>query len=51
MAPSTTNYAEIQHDEVEALRSIYMNDFSQDAIKTGAWNVGTILPARFQIAL
>lgn len=36
----TTNYAEIQHDELEALRSIYMQDFEENEIKTGAWNVG-----------
>ncbi len=43
MAPSTTNYAEIQHDEIEALRSIYMDDFVEEERKTGAWNVGTIV--------
>lgn len=36
----TTNYAEIQRDELEALRSIYMQDFEENEIKTGAWNVG-----------
>lgn len=36
----TTNYAEIQQDELEALRSIYMQDFEEKEIKTGAWNVG-----------
>ena len=40
MALLTTNYAEIQQDEVEALRSIYMEDFEEKEIKTGAWNVG-----------
>lgn len=40
MASRTTNYAEIQHDELEALRSIYMEDFTEEAVKTGAWNVG-----------
>lgn len=40
MASRTTNYAEIQQDEMEALRSIYMKDFEEEAVKTGAWNVG-----------
>ena len=40
MAPATTNYEEIQHDEIEALRSIYMDDFVEEGVKTGAWNVG-----------
>lgn len=40
MAPSITNYAEIQHDEIEVLRSIYMDDFVEDKVKPGAWNVG-----------
>lgn len=40
MASRTTNYAEIQQDELEALRSIYMDDFKEEAVKTGAWNVG-----------
>ena len=38
MGPAT-NYAEIQHDEVEALRSIYMDEFHEEVAKTGAWNV------------
>lgn len=37
MAPTTTNYSEIQHDEIEVLRSIYMNDFVEEEAKTGAW--------------
>lgn len=37
MPPITTNYSEIQHDEIEALRSIYMNDFVEEEAKTGAW--------------
>ena len=37
MAPTTTNYSEIQHDEIEALRSIYMDDFMEEEAKTGAW--------------
>ena len=37
MAPKTTNYAEIQNDEIEALRSIYMDDFVEEEAKTGAW--------------
>lgn len=37
MASTTTNYSEIQHDEIEALRSIYMDDFVEEEAKTGAW--------------
>ena len=37
MAPTTTNYAAIQEDEIEALRSIYMDDFVEEA-QAGAWN-------------
>lgn len=37
MASTTTNYPEIQRDEIEALRSIYMNDFMEEEAKTGAW--------------
>lgn len=40
MAQSVTKYAEIQQDEIEALKSIYMEDFVEKEIKTGAWNVG-----------
>ena len=39
MAPSVTNYTEIQNDEIEVLRSIYMDDFVEETPKTGAWNV------------
>lgn len=39
MAPSATNYAEIQQDEIEALRSIYMEAFEEEKAKVGAWNV------------
>ena len=46
MAPSTTNYDEIQQDEIEALRSIYMDDFAEEEKKTGAWNVGLSLNSR-----
>ncbi|KAL8640931.1 MAG: hypothetical protein Q9228_002205 [Teloschistes exilis] len=38
MAPSTTKYSEIQHDEIEALRSIYMGEFQEQSLKVGAWN-------------
>ncbi|KAL9587779.1 MAG: hypothetical protein Q9212_000071 [Teloschistes hypoglaucus] len=38
MAPSTTKYSEIQHDEIEALRSIYMGEFQEESLKVGAWN-------------
>lgn len=37
MAPTITDYSEIQHDEIEALRSIYMDDFVEEEAKTGAW--------------
>lgn len=43
MAPPTTNYAEIQQDEIEALRSIYMEQFQEDTPKVGAWNVSSLL--------
>ena len=39
MAPPITKYSEIQHDEIEALRSIFMDDFMEEETKTGAWNV------------
>lgn len=35
---------EIQQDEIEALRSIYMEDFEEEEIRTGAWNVGDSIP-------
>lgn len=45
MAPAvpkgTTNYAEIQKNEVEVLQSIYMEDFEQLETKPAAWNVGS----------
>ena len=41
-----TDYAGIQDDEIEALRSIYMDDFQEERPKVGAWNVcDTIFPA------
>ena len=43
MAQNVTNYAEIQHDEIEALRSIYMEDFQEQEVRPGAWNVGFIM--------
>ena len=44
MASRTTNYQEIQQDEMDALRSIYVEDFKEEAVKTGAWNVcGNVL--------
>lgn len=49
MAPRTTNYAEIQQDEMEALRSIYMEDFEEEAVKTGAWNVGGSIFLKYTI--
>ena len=47
MAPLSTNYAEIQHDEIEALRSIYMEDFQEEAATVGAWNVSPDAPFIF----
>ena len=38
MSHSITNYSEIQQDEIEALRSIYPEDFVEEATKFGAWN-------------
>ena len=42
MAQSASKYAEIQQDEIEVLRSIYMEDFVEVKTKTGAWNVGKL---------
>ena len=39
-SPAVTNYAEIQQNEIEVLRSIFMEDFVEKEGKTGAWNVG-----------
>ncbi|KAL6713136.1 eukaryotic translation initiation factor 2-alpha kinase [Lecanora helva] len=36
--PKITDYGEIQNDEIDALRSIYMEDFIEGEAKTGAWN-------------
>ncbi|KAI4287854.1 MAG: hypothetical protein L6R35_002883 [Caloplaca aegaea] len=49
MAPSGTNYAEIQNDEIEALRSIYMEAFEEEEAKVGAWN--TTSDRAFRITL
>ncbi|KAL9044807.1 MAG: hypothetical protein Q9214_002082 [Letrouitia sp. 1 TL-2023] len=38
MALQRTNYPEIQQDEMDALRSIYMDDFEEEESKVGAWN-------------
>ena len=38
MGPSVTNYAEIQQEEVEVLRSVYADDFVEEKPKTAAWN-------------
>lgn len=51
MASRITNYAEIQQDELEALRSIYMEDFNEEAVRTGAWNVGVNMFSRTSSAL
>ncbi|MCJ1351292.1 MAG: hypothetical protein MMC33_001276 [Icmadophila ericetorum] len=38
MAGTVTNYSEIQQNEIDALRSIYMEDFAEEKAKAGAWN-------------
>lgn len=48
MANPTTSYAEIQQDEIEVLRSIYMEDFVETETKTGAWNVGEMFCFRIR---
>jgi eukaryotic translation initiation factor 2-alpha kinase 4 len=37
----TINYNQVQQDEIEALRSIYMDDFEGAGSKTGAWHVSS----------
>lgn len=49
MTPVRTNYAEIQQDEVEALRSIYMEDFEEEEVRMGAWNVSHHVSVKRQI--
>ena len=39
MAPAVTDYADIQHNEIDALRAIFMEDFKEQTEKVGAWNV------------
>ena len=41
--PSTTDYDEIQENEVQVLQSIFMEDFVEEKAKAGAWNVGSSL--------
>jgi hypothetical protein len=41
--PTMTNYDEIQKNEVEVLRSIYMDDFEDVSVKPGAWNVSLLI--------
>ena len=38
---SGTDFLEIQRNEIEALRSIYMDDFEEGQAKKGAWNSNT----------
>ena len=40
MAPNVTNYTEIQNDEVQVLRSVFMEDFQENEATPGPWNVG-----------
>ncbi|KAL8803587.1 MAG: hypothetical protein Q9182_003092 [Xanthomendoza sp. 2 TL-2023] len=49
MAPLTTKYADIQNDEIEVLRSIYMDEFQEEKPKVGAWNKSS--DRAFQIIL
>ncbi len=49
MAPHATNYSEIQQDEIEVLRSIYMEDFVEGEARTGAWNVGEFTSPRVDV--
>lgn len=42
MAPQITNYVEIQQDEIDALRSIYMEAFEEEKPRVGAWKVSHI---------
>lgn len=42
MSPAT-NYAEIQQDEVQALASIFMEEFHEEEARTSAWNVGVFV--------
>ena len=41
--PGTTNYVEIQSNEMQVLQSIFMEDFEEETTKAGAWNVGPSL--------
>ena len=43
MGPVRTDFQAIQQDEIEALRSIYMDDF-KEMQKKAAWNVGERSP-------
>lgn len=36
-APPAINYAEVQEDEIEVLKAIYMEDFEEVEVK-GAWS-------------
>ena len=38
--PGTTDYVEIQENEVQVLQSIFMEDFVEEKTKAAAWNVG-----------
>ena len=50
-SPAVTNYAEIQQNEVDVLRSIFMEDFKEKEVKAGAWNVGHGVPKGPRISL
>ncbi|KAL8764219.1 MAG: hypothetical protein Q9184_000188 [Pyrenodesmia sp. 2 TL-2023] len=51
MAPPITNYVEIQQDEIEALRSIYMEAFEEEKGRVGAWKTLPKLSLTFSEAL
>ena len=51
MAPNVTNYTEIQNDEIQALRSIYMEDFEENEATPGPWNVGKTFETPFSLTL
>lgn len=40
-----TDYAEIQQMEIDALKSIFMEDFEEEETKTAAWNVSVSCPS------
>ncbi len=41
----TTDYVEIQQNEVAVLQSIYMEDFEKAQVKAAAWSVSIVYPS------